>query len=97
MTLLLIADLLSQLGLGGTIVAAASVLVAAYHGKGVLDFFSKIGVWVRIGGAIAVLIALAAVGVIPGVEIDIHIGELFSAVGPAISWVVERVLEVLPL
>ncbi len=97
MTLLLIGDLLGQLGLGGSIVAAVSVLITAYHGKGILDFFSRIGTWVRIGGAIGVIIALGTVGVIPGVEIDIHIGELFSAVGPAIQWIVERLWGVLPL
>lgn len=88
---LLISDLLKSLGLGGAIVTTVSVLIAAYHGKGILDFFSRIGTWVRIAGAIGVLLALATVGVIPGVDVQIQFGELVSAVGPTLDWVWEFV------
>lgn len=85
--LLGLGSLLASLGIGGSLLTAASILFTAWKGKHILDVLSRVGVWVRIGGAVLVGVLVATTGIIPGVELSIDFatvgqfaGDIWSAV-----------------
>jgi len=74
--LLGIGSLLESLGIGGSLITAGSILLTAWKGKHILDIISRVGVWVRIGGAVLVGVLVATTGIIPGIELAIDFGAL---------------------
>jgi hypothetical protein len=76
-----LAQLLSLLGVGGSIATVATAAVALYHGRSILNVLTRIGTWLRIGGLVAFLLLIATAGLIPGVELAINFGTLADALG----------------
>ncbi|QZX98736.1 hypothetical protein [Halobaculum rubrum] len=73
----IVEPLLRFLGVPGTLITAAVVLFSAYHIKSLLDVFTRVGIWVRIGGAAILLVVIFAV-LVPGFEISVEVGRLFG-------------------
>jgi hypothetical protein len=76
---MIIEEILALLGVPGSIVLVLSVLFAIYHGKNILDFFSRMTIWFRIGAVVAILSVLAIAGFIPGVDLTVHAHTLIDA------------------
>lgn len=90
--LLGISGILASLGIGGSAVAAVSILLTAWKGKHLLDILSRVGVWVRIGGAVLVGVLVATTGIIPGVELALD----FAALGQFVGGIWSAIQGVLP-
>lgn len=76
-----LAEILSMLGVGGSIVTAISAGIALYHGRSLLAFAARIGTWLRIAGLLAFVLVLAWTGLIPGVDLSIQLATLSDALG----------------
>lgn len=79
--LMAIAELLSFLGVGGSIITVVTAAFALYHGRSILLLAARVGTWLRIAGVIAFLLVLAASGLIPCVDLSIQFGTLADAIG----------------
>jgi hypothetical protein len=92
-----LAQLLSMLGVGGSIVTVVTAAFALYHGRSVLTLAARVGTWLRIAGLLAFVLVLAASGLIPGIDLSIQFGELADAIGGLVDAVpVPSLSEVLP-
>jgi hypothetical protein len=80
----LLEPVLRFLGVPGTIVSVAVIALSAYHAKHLLDVFTRVGVWVRIGGAAVVLLVIFAV-LVPGFAISLDVGRLLGFGGDLVD------------
>jgi len=77
---MVVADLLHQLGVGGGVTLVVSALLTLYHLKHGIAFLSHIATWVQAMALFAVMAVAAAVGLIPGVDLDVALGQLGNAI-----------------
>lgn len=80
----MIAELLHFLGIPGAIVSAVVIVVSAYHIKSILDVFTRIGLWMRVGGAAVILVFLLAIFV-PGFKVSVDVRTMISAGGELVG------------
>jgi hypothetical protein len=79
--------LLDLLGVGGV---GAAVLVAAWHARTGLSMLSRVGMWVRVGVGLSLLLGLLlATGVI---DLAVHVDKL-AAVGGLVAELLGDILE----
>lgn len=79
--------LLGALGVSGGVVSAVMILFTAWKGKHILDVLSHVAVWVRVGGAILVLVAIASTGLVPGIDLSVDVGAVAGWAGDILDLV----------
>ena len=76
--MMILIELLDQVGVGGGILMVLSGLVGVYHLRHGLALASHIATWIQVV-AVLVLIALAAMaGLIPGVDLSVQVNALWG-------------------
>jgi len=80
----MIEELLHFLGIPGTIISAVVMVVSAYHIKSILDVFTKVGLWVRVGGAAVIIVLLFAIFV-PGFKVSVDVRTMIGAGGDLVG------------
>lgn len=74
-----VGELLSLLGVKGSIATVVSAGIALYHGRSLLTFAARIGTWLRVAGVLGFILILATTGLIPGVDLSIQFGVIVDA------------------
>lgn len=82
----MIAEILHWLGVGGSIATVVSAGIMLYHGRELLKFAARFGVWVRMAGLVGFVVVLAASGIIPGVSLSVNLGALWGALTGLYEW-----------
>lgn len=76
-----VAAILDAIGLEGGVLLVITAALAFYHLRTGITFLSRISTIVQIAGAFGILLAAAAAGLIPGVDLSIAIERLSAALG----------------
>jgi hypothetical protein len=71
---------LETLGVGGSIATAVTGALALYHGRSLLGLAGRMGTWLRIAGILGFIVFLAALGLIPGVDLSVSLRTLAAAI-----------------
>lgn len=91
-------ELLHWLGVPGSIILVLSAGLTVYHGRHLLTIGALLGRWLRFGGVLLILAAVAVSGLVPGVRLSIDLGALASGLGELLRLLpVDMVLRWLPL
>lgn len=75
---MVLSELLHWLGVPGSIVLVLSAGLTVYHGRHLLALGAMLGTWLRFGGVLVLLTAIAYSGLVPGVNLNIDLGKLFE-------------------
>lgn len=84
---LLIADLLTAVGVPGSIALLAVAVVALYHFQEITQALSKLGFAAKIVAAVGVLLLAALLGLIPGVSLSVAVSVLAGWLGTVLELV----------
>jgi hypothetical protein len=67
---LVLGDALTALGLPGWTALVASILVAVWHGRSLLQWLSTLGFITRVAGGVLTLVVIVAIAPVPGIDLD---------------------------
>jgi len=77
----MIGEILEMVGVQGSIALVVSSAVGLYHGRNILSLFGRMATWLRVAGVLAFLGVAAAAGLIPGIELTVHLETLAGVAG----------------
>jgi hypothetical protein len=84
---MVLADLLSGLGVPGTLVSAAVVPFALSHFRSGFKFLSQVATWIYAMAVAFALVAIASTGLIPGIDLNpiVEVGRFVGWLGGIVT------------